>query len=245
MLVYFTKDMDFTRQLFFTEKGEFNMGVVVGLTAVYTLAYTAHENKRKEEIEIIHKPRIARNSELLNDMTRYLVLSTNITTNINITLGDQLYNYYADETQSKKKTLSDEISESYKEFKILRDKLLLLVRLTKDADLAPACSHEPTLEKYVESLHDNIKQSVSEYHLIQNRLANTYSKRESMTENPSCIAAELSSDPGKPGNYIHTESKNAFVNNFKPLHNAAYNHRSNIRDLVALHLTSQQEKNFF
>lgn len=224
--------------LFLTDKNVFNVNILIGMTGIYSFVYTIYLNKRKEEIEVSNKPRIARNNELFNDIVHYIVLSTNICTDINRTIGDQLYRYYDKKTVDQKEKLGEEIDTMYLEFKDLRDKIILLISIYSDKD-------NTTLKLDLDNMHEKVKDSIKIYRTCQDKLYEIYSKRHSMKERPRKLKNMLVPDSNRPKNFISSEVRNMYNDQFKIERSQIYTLRKEVRKSAVKYFDAQSQNNYF
>jgi len=231
---------DVLKPIFFQKNGSFNVSIIVGVTGVYTLVYSIYLNAHKEEIEIINKPKIKKNNELLDDLNRLIVLSINISTNINKIVGNNLYRYYDQDVKDDSIIKKSQISEDYNEFKNLRYKIRSIIlinsRNTKiDNDLL----------NEVEGLHEKVKNIVTQYQNNMQIIEKVYGKKSNMKSHRFSMRDELVRDKNNLKNYVSREVEENRKYNIKPLVHDIYNQRKKVRDDMIDYFKKQSEQSFF
>ncbi|WP_369901322.1 hypothetical protein [Lactiplantibacillus plantarum] len=220
---------------FITETGKFNWTALAGIVAAYSFIYTVYLNKHKEKVELVIKPKIERNKEMLNDISIYLVLTTDIITDINLISGEMLYRSYSIETEKTVPEWQNDLSEKYNKLKVLRDKLLLSFSMHELNEEGRA------LKKDVDDLHENIKNAMSVYRKIVSELQLISSKRHSMDEINDNLKDKLIQDPENPSCYVDKAARSLIKNEFKPISTKAYHNRVTMREHTAEYFKLQSK----
>lgn len=224
--------------IFLTDKGVFNFNVLIGITGIYSFVYTIYLNARKEEMEVKIKPRLKNNHELFKNITHFIVLSTNLTTDINRTIGDQLYDAYNPVIIDQKNKLDEEISAMYSEFKDIREKIILNISIY-------SANEKFELTSNLDKIHENIKDSMTIYNNCKKILDNIQDKRESMEFKIPDGDYSFVPDVENPTKYVNKEVLKIFKNEFKKHLKNSYNFRKDARESLIDYFSEQEKNNFF
>ncbi|EKQ03258.1 hypothetical protein LCA32G_1386 [Lacticaseibacillus paracasei] len=202
--------------LFLDKSGQFQWTVLAGITAVYSFIYTVYLNAHKDKINLIVKPKVEHDEKILERIGDYLSISTEIMSDINITVGDQIYRFHEEYVESSSSAINDRISTNYSVFLNIREQLELEVRTYSDED---------ELLREIENLHEGVKRCMKFYKISVSKLRFIEGKRKTMREVPDDLKNELMEDPHQKGIFVSKQVRTNFNDEFKTDRHEVYKTR--------------------
>lgn len=227
VLTFFGDHNQLIAKVFLNENGRFQWAMLAGVTAVYSFIYSIYLNAHKEKVEIILKPEIKRDQMISDLLSNYLVLSTQLATDINNAIGNQLYRYHEPNVRESSRQLDERIQANYPEFLLNREKLQLEIKASPDSQ---------QILSQVDELHTHVQACLKSYNLCLSKLNKIETERENGHDVPETLETELMQDPERDGIYISRTVRDMFNTGFKPERVNTYSARKRLRTLATEYL---------